>query len=97
MAQRCRDAKEGDPIWNYQHRDELYYDMGMDRSPVFPNLFITIGRAEWLFPMHCTNAGYYPSRGHDIAGFASLRMYYAISELFLLSCTRPRLSLPDPT
>ena len=84
MARRCRDAKEGDPIWNYQNKDTLYLDESVDRSLAFPNLFITIAPAEWLFPMHCTQEAYYPSSGHHAAAFSTLHMYYTIKDTILV-------------
>ena len=88
MARRCRDALPGDPIWEYQHKCSIYEDTEMDKSLAFPNLFITIAPAEWLFPMHCSQQSYYESRrGHDIAGASVLHMYYAIKDTILVLLT----------
>ena len=83
MARRCREANEGDPIWQYQQSSSMFDDPDMDKSLAFPNLFITIAPAEWLFPQHCSAMGYYPTRGHDVAGFASLHMYSSIRDTIL--------------
>ena len=49
----------------------------------FPNFFITIGPAEWLFPQHCSASAYYDAdggRGHDVVGFASIHLYRIVRD-----------------
>ena len=71
----CRQSAPGDEIDRYQN--SLKFDEH-DTSLEFPNLFITIAPAEWKFPMHCSAQSYYPDRGHDMACFSTIHMYFVI-------------------
>ena len=45
MERRCEDADKYPELWAYCHA-------GQPRALAYPNVFITIAPAEWVFPIH---------------------------------------------
>ena len=48
MARRCCDAEKHPNLWAYCHAS-------VPRSLAYPNVFITIAPAEWMFPLHMSD------------------------------------------